>query len=134
MNQFDLTDGALAQELAQLQRLRLREVGIRFNQVYAASPRRVEHCTHIGRRCERLFAKHVFTRVDRAERPLGMQRIRDGDVDGVDAIVCEERFVVGECARNFVFRGEALRFLCTAARHGDNHSFRRGAHSGHEIS
>jgi hypothetical protein len=47
----------------------------------------------IGPPVERFFAEHVLARLERAHRPLEVQRVRKRDVDGVDLVVGEQRLV-----------------------------------------
>ena len=42
---------------------------------------------------ERLLAEHVLARLERADRPLDVERVRQPDVDGLDLRIREQRLV-----------------------------------------
>ena len=78
-------------------------------------------------RRERLLAEHVLARLERADGPLGVERVRQGIVDGLDLGIREERLVRFVDARNRVpgarARGRGQRRRARSLR-------RRGARAG----
>jgi hypothetical protein len=69
---------------------------------------------------ERLLAEDVLAGLERPDRPLDVQRVRQRDVDGLDVVVGEERLVAPVCALDPLLARIGLRARLVAARHGDD--------------
>ena len=82
---------------------------------------------------QRLLAEHVLSRLDSADRPLAVQRVRQRDVHGLDVVVLEQRLVGAVRAVDLplarVFLGPAQ----VAARHGYQLDFLRGVSAGNDL-
>ena len=57
----------------------------------------------LRRQRERLLAQHVFPGVERAQRPLDVQRVGKRNVDGVDARIAQQIFVAAVRLRDLPF-------------------------------
>src|SRR5207302_885169 len=87
-------DRALGDELGQPLRLRRVPPHERLHQQAACVFGGVEGVLGIGGGSrERLLAQHVLARLERADRPRHVERVRQRDVDGLNARVLEERLV-----------------------------------------
>jgi hypothetical protein len=82
---------------------------------------RVERALHFVRvPAEGLLAEDVLARLERSLRPFGVQSVRQGDVDGVDVGVLEQRPVVAVRARDAVLARVRVGAGCVAARNRDH--------------
>src|SRR4051794_27313608 len=107
------------QELEEPRRLRAVAPHERLAEDDPGALRRVEGLLHVGGTARVwLLAEHVLAGRDRLERPLVVEQVREGDVDGVDLVVCEQLLVGAVCARDAVLAGVALGPLTVAARDG----------------
>jgi hypothetical protein len=81
----------------------------------------VERCLDLGRVArERLLAQHVLARLEAADRPRDVQRVRQRHVDGVDVVVGEERLVASVRALDAVRARARFGARCVAAGDGDD--------------
>ena len=90
-DQPELADRAVANELHELRGLRVVAVHERLAQQSAAPLGGVECRIHLlGVARERLLAEHVLAGLERFDRPLGVQRVRQRDVDRLDLGIGEQ--------------------------------------------
>ena len=73
----------------------------------------------LGAARQRLLAEHVLAGLERADRPLDVQRVGQRDVDRVDLGVGEQRLVGAVRARDAVLGGEGPAALDVARADGD---------------
>src|SRR2546421_223892 len=71
---------------------------------------------------QRLFAEDVLLRLRRADRPLGMKRMRRGDVYRLNLWIREQRIVAVVSFRDAELLAELIRRLARAAADGDERS------------
>ncbi len=74
----------------------------------------------LGAARERLLAEDVLARGEGPHRPLDVEGVREGDVDGVHLGVLDQRLVASVRALDAVLDGVRLGPACIAARHGDD--------------
>ena len=87
-------DRPAVDELGQLPGLRVVAPHERLHQQAPGPVGRVEGGLDLrGAARHRLLAEHVLARLERADRPLAVERVREGDVDGLDVRVVEQRLV-----------------------------------------
>jgi hypothetical protein len=90
-----VADRAVADELQHLPRLGMEAVHVRLDQHPVGDAGGVGHghrLTVVGR--DRLFAQHMLAGPQRGDGQLGVGGVHGGDVDGVDALVGQDRGVV----------------------------------------
>src|SRR5947209_1093116 len=75
---------------------------------------------------ERLLAQHVLARLERADRPRHVERVRQRDVDGLDVRVLEERLVATVRALDPPLARVRVGAGLVAARDRDEIGLRRG--------
>ena len=75
--------------------------------------------TSAGWRDERLLAQHVLARLERADRPFAVHRVRQRDVHRFDLRVGEESVVGTERARDLPFPRILVGTRLVSARDGD---------------
>ncbi len=83
---------------------------------------------------QRFLAQHVFARLERANRPLGVQTVGQGVVDHIDVGIGKQRRVTVEGPRKAVFGRELARALAIARGHRFEHDAfddARGFHQRH---
>src|SRR5579863_1648352 len=112
-------------QFLQLRCVRLRPIGKAFDQQHAVASRGGEHRTRLaaGYR-QRLFTQHVFAGLTRPDGPLGVQRIWQRIVDGIDRRIGEQLLVGTIRAVNAGFAGKAPCLAAVTARdRGDAYGF-----------
>ena len=81
----------------------------------------VERVHHFGRTtAQRLLAQHMLTGLERAHRPLDVERVGKRYVHHLDLGIRKQRLVGAECASDPVILREALGGLLAAAGHCDH--------------
>jgi hypothetical protein len=82
----------------------------------------------LRRERQRLFAQDVLARIERAQRPLDVQRIRQRDVNRVDGRIADQGVVAGVCDRDLPLGGIRLSAPAIAAGDGSDRRSARGTH------
>ncbi len=92
VDDLDRTEGSGPDELERPQRLGMMEVHERLDRDPAVPlSRRGDRVDVRHGQGERLLAQDVLARVEGSDRPLGMEAVRQRDVDDVDRRISEER-------------------------------------------
>ena len=116
-----LSDGVLRDELGEPLRLRMVPPHERLHQHAPGPLGGVERALRLLRPPrQRLLAEHVLAGLQRPDRPLDVQRVRQRDVDRVDLRVGEQRLVAAVRAREPVLGGVRTGALRVAAGDGDD--------------
>jgi len=125
-DQPELADRALVDELLQPLRLRMVAVHERLHQDPPRSAGGVEGALDLLRPpVERLLAEHMLSGLERAHRPLDVQRVRQRDVDRVDVRILEERLIRAVRGRDLPLARICVGGLLRPARDGDEVDHRR---------
>src|SRR5581483_5113398 len=127
-------DRALVDQLAQAPRLRRVAVHERFRDEQPGLLGRVEHGLRLLRvGGQRLLAEHVLAGLERPDRPLAVERVRQRDVDRLDVRILEQRLVRAVGALDPPLARECLRPPPLAARDRDQVDLRRRLRSRNEL-
>ena len=133
-DQPDLADRAVTDELHELGGLRVVAVHERLAQQSAAPLGGVECRIHLLRVArEWLLAEHVLAGLERLDRPLGVQRVRQRDVDRLDLGIGEQVLVRAVGARDLPLAGVRLGPGLVAAGNGDEIDLRRRVRTGDHL-
>ena len=113
--------------------LRMEAVHERFHQRHPERRAPLDGRRRLRRsRSERLLAKHGLTSGCGLDDPLGMQTVRQGDIDRVDLGIGKQLLVGTVAARDTEPRGHLTRPRTVAARDRRNHAVPRRLRAGNE--
>ena len=113
---LDLADGAGGQQVLNPARLRVEAIHETFQQFHAmASAGRHGGFGFLGRNGDGLLAQHVLSGLGRLHDPLGMQGIRQRDVDGIDGRVGEDGLIASVNAFDTLRRSGGFGLIGIAA-------------------
>src|SRR5207249_565575 len=117
-----LADLPAREHLADALDLTMEREHERLPQRHRRGVRRGEHPGGLlGRHAERLLAEDRLAGFERRDRPLGVQAVRQRDVDRLDLRIGDELLVAGDPARDIMLGGPApgARTVATPDRDGD---------------
>jgi hypothetical protein len=81
---------------------------------------------------QRFFAQHMLAGFERANRPVGVQAVRQRNVNRIDLRIAQERFIRGQCSRDIPLRGVLTCTLDGPAGDSDERISRRRLQGGND--